>query len=1068
MSGTRAITLSLDIRGAEQVKRALEQLGPTGEAALRRLDDAARRSAGRGGVGAIGTAAQEATRALEQMGGRLGPIGSGLSAIGVGGAAASAAVAGLGVGLAATARAGDQMVASLARLASATGSVEAASAAYDQLYRLSLQTGVSVSESAGAFQRFAIAAREVGGTNDQAMALVATLQRAAIVAGASGQEASAAAGQLAQALASGVLQGDELRSLLENMPSLAVALARELGVGVGELRRMGSEGQLTADRVLPALVRAGEQINEEFAKLPPTMERGFQQLGVATTKFLADLSNALGLSQAIAVALTGAANAVDGARGAIFRTPQQQAQDRVAAAERRVADVARREAESRASGRRGNPEAFQRQRDEALAELERAQIAALTIEREGDLARFNEAQRAAEQRLANERRQMEQGLEALRAAYGRRETIEATFTRASTAIQQQLAAGNIQQAEATRLLAAAERERADALRRLAGEAPPAAAGLRQVRAATPDRGADQDRRDWEAAEREHERGEERLRAAALRANEARERDAEQSAQNISRYLADGFTDAFLDGERGFAGMLDSIKRLAIATPIRIGVEAVVTPIAQSAISGITGAAGQGGGAGGFAELFGLAQAGRQLMNLPGMNSLGGVGGSVTGFLQTPLFSPLQGGETVTLGGAVGGIGAGFAIGNFTSGLTAGDSRARQQNGQIGAGIGAIAGAPFGPLGSMAGGAIGGAIGGMIGPGRAFSGGDALIGVNDNGGLNVVGYAGKNFEESAALLAQAQQEVAALNATLAAAGLRFATGQGGTDPGSFAAAIGGGESGNARDLLGALRQGGVGGLRAEDARVQGALDRLFTSGGGSIEQQIGAAQEAAAFAAQIDAIAQAAKDAEDPIGAIRRSYEEQFKLAERLGFGYETLAAQQQKAIDAAQKQLDAEKESTRQREESTQRARLSSATGLIDDLTFGGLSGSLSGEARATAARLRLAGARNALGDGATQEELDELRRVAGATLPVIQQVEGITESLAALQRGIANDLRAAVPGADAANLAGVIGATTSIGDQITTAVEAYGGAQVQEVRALREEVARLATLMAAQQARAA
>jgi hypothetical protein len=731
--------------------------------------------------------------------------------------------------------------------------------------------------------------------------------------------------------------------------------------------------------------------------------------------------------------------------------------------------------------------------DQEVARTE-AQLTAL---RRGGL----EALEATQQRQAVERagaeanaRVFAQELQALRERGVAQEAAEAQAAAAAQAAQERAQQGVLAAQALTREQRAAEqaaREAAQAAAQAAREAARAgAAGARgMVRA--DNQAAAQERRDWDAAEREHERGEARLRAVADRANDARERDAEQSAQNISRYLADGFADAFIDGERGFEGMLDSLKRLAIAAPIRIGVEALVTPIAQSAISGITGAAGAAGGAGGIAEALGFAQAGRTIMGL--MPGGGAAGGGITGFLNTPIGASM--GSTATIGSAFGGIGGGFALGSIIGGFTAGDSRARQQNSQIGAGAGATAGAIIGSflpipggtvIGGMIGGALGGGGGGLIGPGRAFSGGDALIGMNDNGGLNVVGYAGKNFEESAALLAQAQQEVAALNATLAAAGLRFANRPGGTGEGAFATAIGGGESGNARDLLSALNQDGITGFRASDPRVQQALDRVFAAGGGSVETQIGAAQEAAAFAAQIDAMAQAAKDAEDPIGAIRRSYEEQFRIAERLGFGYDVLAAQQQKAIDATQKQIDAEKESTRQREEAAkqreeearraeqaardreQAARRATAGGLIDDLTFGSLSGNLPGASRATAARLRLAGARSALSDGATQDELDELRRVAGATLPVIQQVEGITESLAALQRGIANDLRAAVPGSDAANLAGVIGATTSIGDQITSAVEAYGGAQVQEVRALREEVARLASLMAAQQARAA
>ena len=95
--------------------------------------------------------------------------------------------------------------------------------------------------------------------------------------------------QLGQALASGKLQGDELRSLLENMPVLAQALARELGVGIGQLREMGAAGQLTADRVFPALLAASEKINGEFDKMPPTMSRAAGILAESTADFGARL-----------------------------------------------------------------------------------------------------------------------------------------------------------------------------------------------------------------------------------------------------------------------------------------------------------------------------------------------------------------------------------------------------------------------------------------------------------------------------------------------------------------------------------------------------------------------------------------------------------------------------------------------------------------------------------------------------------------------------------------------------------------------------------------------------------
>src|SRR5690606_13625027 len=109
-------------------------------------------------------------------------------------------------------RAGDAFTGSMGRLRHAVGSVGSASEVYEGLYRNALQTGVAVADSVDSFQRFAIAARAIGATRAQVLQLVAGLQRVSILSGASAQEISSASLQLAQALASGTLQGDELRA----------------------------------------------------------------------------------------------------------------------------------------------------------------------------------------------------------------------------------------------------------------------------------------------------------------------------------------------------------------------------------------------------------------------------------------------------------------------------------------------------------------------------------------------------------------------------------------------------------------------------------------------------------------------------------------------------------------------------------------------------------------------------------------------------------------------------------------------------------------------------------------
>jgi tape measure domain-containing protein len=258
----------------------------------------------------LGRGITQAARSIPQLGAAIAALSGGAAA---------------GGGLAAVVRAGDDLVASMGRLSIATGSVERASEVYRALYQNSLQTGVAVSDSVAAFSRFSIAARDIGATNQQVVALTTGLQRAALAGGASTQEIQSGTLQLAQALASGVLQGDELRSILESMPTVAQGLARELGVSIGELRKMGSEGKLTADVVFPAMLRALQGINEEFERAPLTVSRAYGQLEVAATGFLGKLDEAIGLSQTLARNLGAAAQALAGLTERTFRSPAAQA-----------------------------------------------------------------------------------------------------------------------------------------------------------------------------------------------------------------------------------------------------------------------------------------------------------------------------------------------------------------------------------------------------------------------------------------------------------------------------------------------------------------------------------------------------------------------------------------------------------------------------------------------------------------------------------------------------------------------------------------------------------------------
>jgi tape measure domain-containing protein len=453
---TRRVSVRLSLDDAARVKAGLREVGETGQRSLEQI---------KGG-------AERASRSLDLL---------------------DVAVRGLQIaGLAAAARAfvqaGDSLTQGLSRLQNATGSIERASEVYEALYRNALSTGVAVGESVSAFQRFSIAAREIGATSDQVVRLVGGLQRVAIVSGASTQEISSATLQLAQALASGVLQGDELRAILEAMPLLAEGLSRELGVSIGELRKLGSEGQLTAERVFPALLRATERLGAEFERAPLSLSRAFGQLTAATDTFLGQLDQAIGLSNGLARALAGAARVLDGIRrGAGLGLPGEVDADRRRQAEELRAAIARMEAEDdgrdslRSQPRRGSIrgglvgtaqqqagvdraarlEELRRQYQELTEEITRGEQAA------GERQRA-EQEGAAAQAADSRRRRAAAEAEELRKQLDDRFRINSAYEERVRRLREAEAAGGLTAADRTRLETLALRERDQALQRVEG------------------------------------------------------------------------------------------------------------------------------------------------------------------------------------------------------------------------------------------------------------------------------------------------------------------------------------------------------------------------------------------------------------------------------------------------------------------------------------------------------------------------------------------------------------------------------------------------------------------------
>jgi tape measure domain-containing protein len=125
-------------------------------------------------------------------------------------------------------------------------------------------------DTAAAVAKLGTNARDAFTNMDEVIAFSELVNKSFVIGGAGAQEQSAAMLQLTQAMASGVLRGEELNSIFENAPGIIQSIAKYLDVPIGQIRTMASEGQITADIVKNAMFEAAGDIERTFSNMPKT------------------------------------------------------------------------------------------------------------------------------------------------------------------------------------------------------------------------------------------------------------------------------------------------------------------------------------------------------------------------------------------------------------------------------------------------------------------------------------------------------------------------------------------------------------------------------------------------------------------------------------------------------------------------------------------------------------------------------------------------------------------------------------------------------------------------------
>jgi tape measure domain-containing protein len=181
----------------------------------------------------------------------------------------------------------------------------------ESLFRIAERTRQSFEGTGAIYSRIAVSARELGRTQQELLQFTESLNQAIALSGASGQEATAGLIQLSQGLASGALRGDELRSVLEQLPAVADVIAQELGVTRGQLRLLGEQGLISSNIILDAFENAREELAQRFATTVPTVSQAFAVLRTRFTELVADFNRGSGVTNALAQGLLTLAQNLD-------------------------------------------------------------------------------------------------------------------------------------------------------------------------------------------------------------------------------------------------------------------------------------------------------------------------------------------------------------------------------------------------------------------------------------------------------------------------------------------------------------------------------------------------------------------------------------------------------------------------------------------------------------------------------------------------------------------------------------------------------------------------------------
>ncbi|HIE1217715.1 TPA: tape measure protein [Serratia marcescens] len=182
---------------------------------------------------------------------------------------------------------------------------------FETLTAIASTTGASLRDTVKLWEAMTSALKGTGATNTQILALTDTLQKIGRVGGSSTEEMANALRQFGQSISSGTVRAEEFNSILEQMPELARQIGAGMGLSMGQLRQAMLEGKLSAQDALNAIMKQSSAVNDEFSKLPRTMDQASNSLTISLQNLIGKMNEAMGASATMVKVIDSISAAID-------------------------------------------------------------------------------------------------------------------------------------------------------------------------------------------------------------------------------------------------------------------------------------------------------------------------------------------------------------------------------------------------------------------------------------------------------------------------------------------------------------------------------------------------------------------------------------------------------------------------------------------------------------------------------------------------------------------------------------------------------------------------------------